>query len=475
MLTLLTQWMIGFSLFSLVLLWMVYWWVFKAFEKTWLSKIACSLMLTAMGLLQWHHWQWLELGQSVFDNPFYAAILFTSAPAFYLFSRELLQFNTRNHPALLLHFLPIVLSPWLSGSLALPIAFSIGSGYALWLCLIVFKLRDQRAIGTRHQDHITHGAQLEQLRHKRRWRIGNKALPANIALGLDAAQMFQRWTLGKLAQQHLRARIDGGTQTVVGVNKFQLDGDEDVPVLKVDNAAVRRMQLDKLARLKADRDQAEVTAKLDAIARAAETGKGNLLALAVDAARAKATVGEISEAVERSQGRHQAVIRSIKGVYGGGVTGNALADDATKRASAFEAKNGRRPKIYIAKMGQDGHDRGQKVVDIVFCRQVVQAFQPALLAPDRNFVGADGDDVILTTAGGDVGRHVLAQDVFFQRHPFDLDVGVLGVEVVHQALHADHVAVVHGGDGDGGFGHGGARDDKRNRRAQKRASGEFHL
>lgn len=144
MLTVLTQWMIGFSLLSLVLLWMVYWWVFKAFEKTWLSKTACSLMLTAIGLLQWHHWQWLALGQSVFDNPFYAAILFTSAPAFYLFSRELLQFNTRNHPALLLHFLPVALSPWLSGSIALPIAFSIGSGYALWLCLVVFKLRDQR-------------------------------------------------------------------------------------------------------------------------------------------------------------------------------------------------------------------------------------------------------------------------------------------------------------------------------------------
>jgi AraC-like DNA-binding protein len=144
MLTLLTQWMIGFSLVSLALFWMVYWWVFKAFEKTWLSKIACALMLTAMGLLQWHHWQWLALGHSVFSNPFYAAILFTSAPAFYLFSRELLQFNTRNHPALLLHFLPIALSPWLSGSIALPIAFTIGSGYALWLCLIVFKLRDQR-------------------------------------------------------------------------------------------------------------------------------------------------------------------------------------------------------------------------------------------------------------------------------------------------------------------------------------------
>ncbi|MEQ9530136.1 MAG: methylmalonyl-CoA mutase, partial [Parvibaculaceae bacterium] len=104
------------------------------------------------------------------------------------------------------------------------------------------------------------------------------------------------------AAARTQARIDSGEQTVVGVNKFLLDQDEDVPVLKVDNATVRRMQLDKLKRLKADRDQSEVDAKLDAIATAAETGKGNLLALAVDAARAKATVGEISEAVERSQG-----------------------------------------------------------------------------------------------------------------------------------------------------------------------------
>ena len=164
------------------------------------------------------------------------------------------------------------------------------------------------------------------------------------------------------AAANTQARIDSGTQTVVGVNKFHLDEDEDVPVLKVDNAAVRRMQLDKLARLKADRNQADVDAKLDAIAKAAAGTEGNLLALAVDAARAKATVGEISEAVERSQGRHSAVIRSIKGVYGGGVEGNARAEDAKSLASVFEKKHGRRPKIYIAKMGQDGHDRGQKVV-----------------------------------------------------------------------------------------------------------------
>jgi len=164
------------------------------------------------------------------------------------------------------------------------------------------------------------------------------------------------------AAARTQARIDSGEQTVVGVNKFQLDEDEDVPVLKVDNATVRRMQLDKLARLRAERDQQAVDTALDAIAKAAETGEGNLLALAVDAARAKATVGEISEAVERSQGRHQAVIRSLKGVYGPGVASTGGAQAAQDKAAAFAGKHGRKPRVYIAKMGQDGHDRGQKVV-----------------------------------------------------------------------------------------------------------------
>ncbi|NBC21328.1 MAG: methylmalonyl-CoA mutase [Alphaproteobacteria bacterium] len=164
------------------------------------------------------------------------------------------------------------------------------------------------------------------------------------------------------AAARTQARIDSGEQTVVGVNKFALDEPEDVPVLKVDNDTVRRMQLDKLKRLKSDRDEAAVSATLDAIDKAAASGEGNLLALAVDAARAKATVGEISEAVERSQGRHKAVIRSIKGVYGEGVEGTDKAGEAAALAEAFAAKAGRKPKIYIAKMGQDGHDRGQKVV-----------------------------------------------------------------------------------------------------------------
>ena len=197
------------------------------------------------------------------------------------------------------------------------------------------------------------------------------------------------------AAANTQARIDSGTQTVVGVNKFLLDEDEDVPVLKVDNAAVRRMQLEKLARLKSERNEAEVTTKLDAIAEAAAGTKGNLLALAVDAARAKATVGEISEAVERSQGRHQAVIRSIKGVYGSGVKGTDKANEAESLAQAFVKKTGRKPKIYIAKMGQDGHDRGQKVVasalmDLGWEVEIGPLFQtPEEAARDARKAGVD--------------------------------------------------------------------------------------
>lgn len=164
------------------------------------------------------------------------------------------------------------------------------------------------------------------------------------------------------ASARTQARIDSGEQTVVGVNKFQLDGIEEVPVLKVDNKTVRNMQIEKLRRLKEERYEDRVKESLAALENAARGKKGNLLALAVEAARNKATVGEISKAVEQSQGRHIATIRSIKGVYGQGVKNTSSANKARKLVEEFEEKHRRKPKIYIAKMGQDGHDRGQKVV-----------------------------------------------------------------------------------------------------------------
>jgi methylmalonyl-CoA mutase len=168
------------------------------------------------------------------------------------------------------------------------------------------------------------------------------------------------------AAARTQARIDSGRQTVVGVNKFRLDEPEDVPVLKVDNTNVRRLQLDKLSRLRADRDQNAVDAALAALTKAAG-GEGNLLALAVEAGRAKATVGEISAALETVYGRHKAEIRINTGVYmkEAGASSEAIAK-ARAAVEAFEAHDGRRPRILVAKMGQDGHDRGQKVIATAF-------------------------------------------------------------------------------------------------------------
>ena len=182
-----------------------------------------------------------------------------------------------------------------------------------------------------------------------------------------ASEGYKRQGLPKLrieeAAAKTQARIDSGVQTIVGVNKFRLNEAEDVPVLKVDNAKVRTMQLDKLKRLKSDRDEADVAAALDAITKATETNTGNLLELGVAAARAKATVGEISYAIEKVVGRHQAVIKSIQGVYANGMSAKSdKVVTARAMADAFEKAEGRRPRILIAKMGQDGHDRGQKVV-----------------------------------------------------------------------------------------------------------------
>lgn len=162
-----------------------------------------------------------------------------------------------------------------------------------------------------------------------------------------------------------QARIDSGKQSVVGVNRYKPEIADDIPVLKVDNTAVRNQQLEKLARLKAERDPAATAAALQALEDGARGG-GNLLALAVDAARAKATVGEISDALERVFGRHRAEIKSIQGVY----MKEAGADPAAARAKAmveaFAQADGRRPRILVAKMGQDGHDRGQKVIATAF-------------------------------------------------------------------------------------------------------------
>jgi methylmalonyl-CoA mutase len=164
-----------------------------------------------------------------------------------------------------------------------------------------------------------------------------------------------------------QARIDAGVQSVVGVNKYRPAKEPPVDVLKVDNSAVRELQIDKLKRLRGERDEAEVAARLAALTACAQAQGGNLLALAIDAARAKATVGEISNALEKVFGRHRAEIKAVSGVYRREVgTMSDAAARVQKLAEEFEANEGRRPRILVAKIGQDGHDRGQKVIASAF-------------------------------------------------------------------------------------------------------------
>jgi methylmalonyl-CoA mutase len=164
-----------------------------------------------------------------------------------------------------------------------------------------------------------------------------------------------------------QARIDSGAQTVVGVNKFIARDEDEIEVLKVDNREVRARQIERLERLKAERDPSAVAGALAALESAARDASGNLLALAVDAARAKATVGEISDALERAFGRHRAEIRSISGVYKREAQGmSGKVDRILELTRTFADNDGRRPRILVAKIGQDGHDRGQKVIASAF-------------------------------------------------------------------------------------------------------------
>jgi len=169
------------------------------------------------------------------------------------------------------------------------------------------------------------------------------------------------------AAARTQARIDTGVQAVIGVNKFRSDEKEDLAVLKVDNVAVRTMQLEKLKRLKSERNEADLQSRLDALTEGARGG-ANLLALGVDAARAKATVGEISLALEKVFGRHAARVQSITGVYGGVASeaGAAAMAKTREMIAAFTKAEGRPPRVLVAKMGQDGHDRGQKVIASAF-------------------------------------------------------------------------------------------------------------
>ena len=169
------------------------------------------------------------------------------------------------------------------------------------------------------------------------------------------------------AAARTQGRIDSGRQTIVGVNKYMVTDEAEIDILKVDNASVRTRQIEKLQQLRAERNEGDCQAALEKLTEAASNTTGNLLELAVDAARKKATVGEISDALEKIFGRHTAEVRSISGVYKSEVS--TMTEGLDKLQSAvetFEKNDGRRPRILVAKMGQDGHDRGQKVIASAF-------------------------------------------------------------------------------------------------------------
>ncbi|MFF3003450.1 methylmalonyl-CoA mutase [Kitasatospora sp. NPDC057940] len=217
-------------------------------------------------------------------------------------------------------------------------------------------------------------AYVEKLTHdlaRRAWQhIQEVEAAGGMAKAIDAGIPKMRV---EEAAARTQARIDSGRQPVIGVNKYRVDSDEQIDVLKVDNSSVRTRQIEKLRRLREERDEAACQDALNALTRAAEAGPqsggsldGNLLHLAVNAARAKATVGEISDALEKVYGRHSGQIRTISGVYRDEAGPSASLQRTRDLVERFERAEGRRPRILVAKMGQDGHDRGQKVIATAF-------------------------------------------------------------------------------------------------------------
>ncbi len=164
------------------------------------------------------------------------------------------------------------------------------------------------------------------------------------------------------ASARRQAQIDSGEESILGLNRFRLEKEDPLDTLDIDNTAVRESQIARLKQIREERDEAACRKTLDALTECARTGEGNLLELAVDAARARATLGEISLAMETAFGRYQATIRSINGVYREAIGSSPIMETIQKRIESFLAKEGRRPRILVAKMGQDGHDRGAKVV-----------------------------------------------------------------------------------------------------------------
>jgi methylmalonyl-CoA mutase len=191
-----------------------------------------------------------------------------------------------------------------------------------------------------------------------------------------------------------QAQIDSGKETIIGVNRYRLEKEEAIDILDIDNTAVRLKQIEKLQGVKASRDDHKVKAALDALTIAAETGEQNLLELAVKAARVRATLGEISDAIEKVASRHKAVIRSISGVYSTAFSNEEEIVEVQKMTDEFLENEGRRPRILIAKMGQDGHDRGAKVIATAFADLGFDVdISPLFQTPEETAMQAVENDV----------------------------------------------------------------------------------
>lgn len=191
-----------------------------------------------------------------------------------------------------------------------------------------------------------------------------------------------------------QAKIDSKSETIVGVNKYRLDQEEPIDILDIDNTLVRQKQIDRIHRMKEDRDEILVAQALTELTQSAKEGSGNLLALAVNAARLRATIGEISDAIEEVSGRHKAVIRSVSGVYSQNFSNSEEIDEVKSMTDEFLENEGRRPRILVAKMGQDGHDRGAKVIassfaDLGFDVDIGPLFQ----TPEETALQAAENDV----------------------------------------------------------------------------------
>lgn len=248
-----------------------------------------------------------------------------------------------------------------------------------------------------------------------------------------------------------QARIDSGRDVIVGVNRYQTESADEFDILEVDNNAVRDAQIAGLNSLRADRNQVEVDAALEAITEAARSGKGNLLELAVDAARKRATLGEISFAMEKEFGRHKASIQSVKGVYAGEAKSDAAFQEARDLADRFAELEGRRPRIMVAKMGQDGHDRGAKVIatgfaDLGFDVDIGPLFQ----TPEEVAMQAIESDVHIVGASSLAAGHKTLVPALIQelkRHGRE-DIMVIAGGVIppkdYQFLYEAGVAAVFG-------------------------------